>query len=100
MCQPDEITSEEIEVLKDEQNSACRDNTRDEPGSSSLSMATFDVYAREVVNEDGDEENENVSRDERHIEDAARDEQHRRPISPGETKIETYNQREEDRELK
>ena len=62
-------------------------------------LRAFDIDSGDVINRNGDEQDQDVDGNERHVEDAAGDEQHRRSVSPGEAKVQTYNQWKEDREL-
>ena len=57
------------------------------------------VDSGDVINCNGDEQDQDIDGNKRHVEDAAGDKQHWRPVSPGEAKVQTYNQWKEDCEL-
>jgi hypothetical protein len=68
------IVDEKVVVLENKQHHAGRDDAQDEPDLFRSSFSRCDFDTREIVNENGDEENENVLRNEEHVEYAAADE--------------------------
>ena len=71
----------------------------DEPGAPRGTVGALDTNSGDIIDRNGDEQDQNVDGDECHVEDAAGDEQHRRSITRGEEKYSTYNQWKEDRKL-
>jgi hypothetical protein len=74
-------------------------NAADEPGAPRGAVRAFDTESGDVINRNGDEQDQGIDGYERHVEDAAGDQQQRRSVPPWEAKVQTYNQWKEDREL-
>jgi hypothetical protein len=68
------IVDEKVVVLENKQHHASRDDAHDEPYLFRSSFCRSDFDAREIVNKYGYEQNENVLRNEEHVEYAAADE--------------------------
>src|SRR5687768_5455616 len=65
------VGTEEVEVLEDSEHSDVRNDARDEPGLSFPALRVLDDYAGHIVDRDREKQDQDVDRDERHVEVAA-----------------------------
>jgi hypothetical protein len=73
-----ERVREEIEILEDKKNQAGRRDADPEQPLLPRASAVLDPHAGKVIDQDGREEDQDVRRNERHVEPAARNKQQRR----------------------
>lgn len=89
----------EIEILEDEKNEARRDDADEEYLLAYLPFRALYPHTGEVIDEDRDKQDKDIDRDEPHVEGAARNEQHERPIPLRQEEVEDRNDRKEDEEF-
>jgi hypothetical protein len=68
------IVDEKVVILEYKQHHAGRNDTQDEPYLFRSAFRRSDFDTSEIINENGDEQNENVLRNEEHVKYAAADE--------------------------
>ena len=89
------IGVEKVKILENKEDAARGDNAHDQKPFSSSSFCPFDQQSRGVVNDDREGQNENINRYERHIKNAARQQEKKPTISMGDQKIEESDRGEE-----
>src|SRR5690349_23023989 len=83
-----EIGGEEVQIFENEQYETSRENADQQRRRPPSSRCPFDVDRRQIVDDDGDEQYQDIDRDEGHVEDAARDQEQHPPIAGRQEEVE------------
>jgi len=82
-----DVIDKKVEVLENDQHHACTNDASDEPYFFSSSFISGNIDTSEIINDDGNEKNEDVLRYEEHIKEAAGSKQEYPPVSMWQQKI-------------
>ena len=97
-CDGVRVSRQEVEVLEDREHSDVSEDAHYQPRFSPASFGVFDQNSGGVVYRDRQEQDQDVDRNERHVEVAAREEQPRPSEPVRQDEIDRHHHREKDQE--
>jgi hypothetical protein len=94
-----QVLDGEVVVLEEREHADVGDEAHDQEHPPASALRGMDRQPGEVVDDDGEEEDEDVDGDERHVEHGAGTQQHRPPEPVGQDEVEKGDDRIEDQEF-